>query len=47
LGLDLNPGQEKEGALNIFKKGRWMKKREKLLDEIFELALQNDMNYFG
>jgi hypothetical protein len=24
-----------------------MENREKLLDEIFELALQNDMNYFG
>jgi len=23
------------------------KSREKLLDEVFELALQNDMNYFG
>jgi hypothetical protein len=24
-----------------------MVNREKVLDEIFELALQNDMNYFG
>jgi len=24
-----------------------MQNREKLLGEIFELALQNDMNYFG
>jgi len=23
------------------------KNREKLLDEVFELALQNDMTYFG
>jgi hypothetical protein len=30
-----------------FKEGRGMKNREKLLGEIFELALQNDMNYFG
>ena len=30
-----------------FKKERNMKDREKLLDEVFELALQNDMTYFG
>jgi len=24
-----------------------MKNREKLLDEIFEMALKNDMTYFG
>jgi len=24
-----------------------VKNREKLLEEVFELALQNDMNYFG
>jgi len=24
-----------------------MQNREKLLDEVFELALQNDMTYFG
>ena len=47
MGLDSYSALEKERAFNIFKKGRWMKKREKLLDEIFELALQNDMNYFG
>ena len=28
-------------------KERNMKDREKLLDEVFELALQNDMTYFG
>jgi hypothetical protein len=27
--------------------GRTMKNREKLLGEVFELALQNDMRYFG
>jgi hypothetical protein len=31
----------------IFRKGNPMGNREKLLEEIFELALQNDMNYFG
>jgi hypothetical protein len=30
-----------------FEKERNMKDREKLLDEVFELALQNDMTYFG
>ena len=29
------------------KKERNMKDRQKLLDEVFELALQNDMTYFG
>jgi len=24
-----------------------MENREKLLDEVFEIALQNDMNYYG
>lgn len=28
-------------------KERTMGNREKLLDEIFELALENDMKYFG
>jgi hypothetical protein len=28
-------------------KERNMKDRQKLLDEVFELALQNDMTYFG
>ena len=28
-------------------KEKIMKNREKLLDEVFELALQNDMTYFG
>jgi hypothetical protein len=28
-------------------KERNMKDREKLLDEVFELALHNDMTYFG
>jgi hypothetical protein len=27
--------------------GEMMKNREKLLEEIFELALQNDMKYIG
>jgi hypothetical protein len=31
----------------IFEKEMCMKNREKLLGEIFELALQHDMNYFG
>ena len=31
----------------IFGKETFMKNREKLLGEIFELALQHDMNYFG
>jgi len=31
----------------IFEKETFMKNREKLLGEIFELALQHDMNYFG
>jgi hypothetical protein len=26
---------------------KFMVNREKVLEEIFELALQNDMNYFG
>ncbi len=30
-----------------FEKERKMENREKLLDEVFELALQNDMTYFG
>ncbi len=30
-----------------FEKERKMETREKLLDEVFELALQNDMTYFG
>lgn len=29
------------------KKGKVKVDREKLLDEIFELALENDINYFG
>ncbi len=29
------------------KGGSLMTNREKILDEIFELALQNDMKYFG
>ncbi len=29
------------------KGGSLMMNREKILDEIFELALQNDMKYFG
>ena len=28
-------------------KEKKMKDREKLLDEVFELALHNDMTYFG
>jgi hypothetical protein len=31
----------------IFEKETFMENREKLLGEIFELALQHDMNYFG
>ena len=31
----------------IFGKETFMEDREKLLGEIFELALQHDMNYFG
>ena len=30
-----------------FDEERNMKDREKLLDEVFELALQHDMTYFG
>jgi hypothetical protein len=33
-----SPRQKKKGSFG---------NREKLLDEIFELALENDMNYFG
>jgi hypothetical protein len=33
-----SPRQKKKGSL---------RNGEKLLDEIFELALENDMNYFG
>ena len=29
------------------KRGKSMKSREQLLDEVFEVALQNDMTYFG
>jgi len=29
------------------REGKLMVNREKVLEEIFELALQNDMNYFG
>jgi hypothetical protein len=29
------------------KKGGVMTKREKLLEDVFESALQNDMNYVG
>ena len=29
------------------RKERKMKDREKLLEEVFELALHNDMTYFG
>jgi len=29
------------------RKERMMTKREKLLEEVFEAALQNDMTYFG
>jgi hypothetical protein len=35
------------GAVERIKRGgHWMSEKE-LLDEIFELALQNDMNYLG
>jgi hypothetical protein len=37
-------------ALNCYSirtKEKTMTKREKLLDEVFEAALQNDMKYFG
>jgi hypothetical protein len=37
-----------KGDEGIFLGGeKLVKNREKLLEEIFELALQNDMNYFG
>jgi hypothetical protein len=38
-----------EKGLEVYsiKKERNMKDRQKLLDEVFELALQNDMTYFG
>jgi hypothetical protein len=37
-----------KNELKIFLGGeRPMGKKEELLDEIFELALQNDMNYHG
>jgi len=32
---------------NNDKKGGVMTKREKLLEDVFESALQNDMNYVG
>ena len=37
----------KGGEVYSFKKEGNMKDRDKLLDEVFELALQNDMTYFG
>jgi hypothetical protein len=36
-----------KNGLKIFFGGGSMGKKEELLDEIFELALQNDMNYHG
>jgi hypothetical protein len=37
-----------KGGERIFLGGeKPVKNREKLLEEVFELALQNDMNYFG
>jgi len=36
-----------ESGKKYFRKGKPMANQEKLLEEIFELALQNDMNYFG
>jgi hypothetical protein len=37
-----------KNGLKIFLGGEGpMKRKEELLDEIFELALQNDMNYHG
>ncbi len=37
-----------KGGEGIFLGGeKPLKDREKLLKEVFELALQNDMNYFG
>jgi hypothetical protein len=35
------------GMKPIRRKGGAMKEKEKLLEEIFESALQNDMNYVG
>lgn len=32
---------------HIEEKGDFMVNRQKILDEVFESALQNDMNYFG
>jgi len=42
---------ETEEIMKSGQKSFWEEKamanREKLLEEVFELALQNDMNYFG
>jgi len=33
--------------MNLLRRRKPMENREKLLEEVFELALQNDMNYLG
>ena len=37
----------KTGGKNEIKRGEHRMNEKELLDEIFELALQNDMNYLG
>jgi len=38
---------KKPSVGNLLGRIKMMKNREKLLDEVFELALHNDMTYFG
>jgi hypothetical protein len=45
LGVDGFIGDH--GTRNPFAGGEMVKDRERLLEEIFESALQNDMNFFG
>jgi len=33
--------------MNLLRRRKPMENREKLLEEVFELALQSDMNYLG
>jgi hypothetical protein len=37
----------KDGKVYFPERKKGMKEREKILDEVFELALYNDMTYFG
>ena len=45
LGIDGLIGDH--GTRNSLAGGEMVKDRERLLEEIFESALQNDMNFFG